>query len=278
MYQRFLTGKINNAFNIASNDIIFDILGMCIAYGGGGFQIDGREQTKKDIKDIAQNYADIIKFDGATNKVLIDFDLVKNKFIKDNVFDQKSFEKYKKAALQHKGIKLLNDLISDGKTYFYSTAFFMNFQQKQFSFIDAQIIQDWKDVSISWEEIKGNDGQFFICQNISINKRGDEENFLTATDNKSYYLLRPPVGIDGMVVIPATICIASNGAAEEYRLGGTMVPRVSFVFHELLESYLRTSKGIGYTSAHSESILAEGNFYGNDYPGQGGDIIVEYEK
>lgn len=106
----------------------------------------------------------------------------------------------------------------------------------------------------------------------------DEKELLTSTDKESYFLIRPPINVDGMVLIPATICIASNGEAEKYRLGGIMVPRVSFVFHELLECYLRTSKGMDYKSAHNESILTEGNFYGNDYPGQGADIIVEYEK
>jgi RHS repeat-associated protein len=136
-----------------------------------------------------------------------------------------------------KGLSLINDLVTSEKKYLFEST----------------------EVSI----LKGEDGQSIGLHNNSL-RSGIINASNNGKDSKGQHEHRPPNNYDGYV------SISSSGKYTS--INGSNV-RTSVVYHELMENFLRTDKGIDYSiksgsGAHLLSQISEGSTFSNPSPGQ----------
>lgn len=245
---------------------------------GDTLTIDGQSLTKSDIKSIAQQYSHFVKIDDNTNQVSIDYEAGKSDskyYNKKGVFNQKSWAKDVEKAERHIGVKLITDLSTDVKSYFYSTSNIVPI--RDLSGNESTETLGGSGVSGTGVSIVN----FF--RTLSVTPYGTNDMGLVVED------AQPGGGrFQGTVNIiagqPYNNVVISQPSGQKNPDGSPImqdfvkpqaVKRASYVFHELQEVYLRThGSGMPYRQAHDAAKAIEGNTFGNEYaPGE----IVEFK-
>jgi RHS repeat-associated protein len=229
---------------------------------------DGKTTSKDDLKLLAGKYADALAFSTTNNTVSLDFEKLKGNFKdKQGNFDQAAFDAFKNSALQDKGVSLLNDIIGSPKNYLYTSSY-------------AQMAFNPQTRNFANNFLKGpkNERIATKLELLSGVTLVGEDAFISFMN-----VSKTPYGVSGQKDLqPAdpTYDAHVNISPGEYfadkaYLPMIKIPRVSIIYHELRESFLRTDMGLPYPKAHDGSIKAEGSFYGNKQSGKIGSFIVK---